>query len=75
MKLIGDRWNKITRGSKITIKENYSFTGLNGKEAIIKGDYFITGFWANAMGLNRTNPEGESEIFAPSIALKYFFTT
>lgn len=65
-------WNKVYRGSKITLKKDKQFNGINGKQTLKAGNYYITGFWANICGLNTKNPNGENEFIIPSIQLKKF---
>ena len=77
LKLIGGNWANIHRLTKITIKEDYNYFGLEGtKQTLKKGVYYICGFWCDAMGLSDTL-QGARDInnkyLIPSKALIYFY--
>ena len=77
LKLIWDDWGCTHRLTKIYIKEDYLYFGLDQKESIIKaGFYFITGFWGDAMGLSDTLQgarETDNKWVIPSRALMFFY--
>jgi hypothetical protein len=70
MKKIGSDWKYVKRGSLILYDKPHKFRGLDKTMEKVKGKYYITGFWGDAMGLNRTDPNGENEIVAPSASLQ-----
>jgi len=73
MKLIGHRWTQIRKGSKITVKNDYSFVGFESKITILpSGEYYICGFWCDAMGLSKSQ-NGFNDFVCPSAALQYFY--
>ena len=73
MKLIGNRWNKPHRGSKILVAYDYSFKNMDKIQSTLKkGYYYICGFWGDAMGLSFTK-DGFNDIVVPSKALMYFY--
>jgi hypothetical protein len=72
--LIGNDWGNIHQHTKIIVKKPYKYTGIDKKEETLQpGEYYITGFWADACGLNKTNPYGLNEKVIPSAALQYFY--
>ncbi len=69
------KWNEISKLSKITLLKNNKFNGFNGPFTLKKGNYYITGFWANACGLSLTRKDalrGASQVFIPAGQLKKF---
>ncbi len=75
--LIGDNWDEIHRLTKIEVKEDYPFNGMDGAEVLKAGNYYITGFWVDAMGLATTLEKArgiDNEFLVPSKALMYFYT-
>lgn len=54
MKQIKKDWNKIYRLSKVTLKEDLKTCCMAGEVILKAGTYFISGFWADAMGLTKT---------------------
>ena len=76
MKQIGENWDKIHRLSKIIVKKDYEYIGLGGKSTLKVGTYFITGFWADAVGLSDTlngAREINNKCILPSKALMRFY--
>ena len=73
MKQIKEDWTKVYNGSKIFVKDDYEFIGLDKTKEILKaGYYYICGFWCDAMGLSHTK-EGHNDVVIPSKALIYFY--
>ncbi len=68
-KKIGDDWNKIYRGTIITLKSPKTFGSFDGNIKLVKGDYKILGFYANAVKLKRNR----KEYFIASGRLREFY--
>lgn len=67
------KWNQTPRGTKVELKVGQLLPSFNGQPRFIpSGHYFITGFWANVCGLNRTSARGENELVIESRALVAF---
>ena len=72
------KWDTIRARSKIILKTDKEFMTLDGLRVIPKGEYFINGFWANAVGLCRPKDwdykqqEGLNFACISSIDLKQF---
>ena len=76
MEQIKNNWNQIHRLSKVTLKEDLVYTGFEGKTILKKGVYFISGFWANAMGLSdslKSARKINNKWVLPSVCLKEFY--
>jgi hypothetical protein len=76
MELIGDNWDTTHRLTKIEVKTDYSYCGFEGPTTLPAGQYYICGFWADAVGLAKTlkgAKECSNEFVLPSAALRYFW--
>jgi len=73
MKQIKERWGEIKKGTIIKVKTDYSFMRFNDKKSVLpKGNYYVCGFWCDAMGLSKTN-SGFNDFVVPSKALMFFY--
>ena len=72
-KKIGENWKTIRRGSKIYVSKNTKVATLSGKRILKKGYYYITGYWADAVGLNKKSAQGQNEYVLPSAKLQDFY--
>lgn len=61
-------WNKIHKGSNVTLEHDTQFNGFDGVFILKAGIYKITGFYANACGLSNNG----QIYYIPSIGLKQF---
>jgi len=67
------KWYEAPQGKKITLPADTTLKGMNGEpRELTAGTYYITGFWGDLCGLNRTNPNGENEVCIQSRELTTF---
>ena len=57
LKKIGKDWNKVYRGTKVTLISPKIYGSFDGNIKLPKGDYIIIGFYANAVKLKRNRKE------------------
>ena len=76
-KKIGKDWKKVPKGTKIHLKRNKCYPSFDKKVCLKKGEkYYISGFWANAMGLSKCRKKAQesgSDLFIASGNLKEFY--
>lgn len=76
-KLIGKDWNITHRGTKVFIKKDLVYSGMNHVKGILKaGTYYISGFWIDLVGLCTTREKAynqTSDVFLQSEELKKFW--
>ena len=75
--MITKKWDEITRGSEVTLKEAKKFPTLGSPEGLMieAGKYFIIGFWANLCGLSQNKADiqaGCCDIHIPAKMLMEF---
>ena len=67
------KWNEIHRGSKITLAEDKTLKSFNGEPREVKaGQYYITGFWVDIVGLSKESGDSANDICIQSRELVNF---
>ena len=67
------KWNTIIRGSKITLENTQIMKSFNGEPRKVEaGNYYITGFWVDMMGLSKVNPYKGNDVVIQSKELTKF---
>ena len=69
LKKIGKDWDKVYRGTKVTLMSSKVYGSFDGKIKLTKGDYKIIGFYDNAVKLERN----KKEYFIASGRLRDFY--
>lgn len=73
---INDNWDNIPRLTKITLTQDLQTMTFNNKQITLKPrTYYISGFWANVMGLSDTFNDAQilkNKWVIPSEHLKHF---
>ena len=67
------KWDQITRDSKITLEKPQEMKSFNGEPRKVEaGDYYITGFWIDMMGLSKVKPYDGNDVVIQSKELTKF---
>ncbi len=69
LKKIGKDWNKVYTRTIVTLKSPKIYGSFDGNIKLVKGDYKIIGFYANAVKLERN----KKEYFIASGRLRDFY--
>ena len=69
LKKIGKDWDKVYRGTIVTLMSPKTYGSFDGNIKLSKGDYKIIGFYANAVKLERNG----KEIYIASGRLRDFY--
>jgi len=75
LKEIGKNWDITHIYTKVFLANDTEFESFKGKIIIKSGFYFISGFWANVVGLSTTHKnalETKTEYHIKSVNLKIF---